>query len=135
MHIPEEKLEKAQNAGAPVYIQVGISPLTDSAGGRQVGFTWRNIGTKTIKYLIIETSLINQVGDDITCSIGYSGSVRFTGPVKPNETRRGDSASKCYDVPPSTLIVDRLTVVYMDDSQEIFNRDELQEIGALHPDS
>ena len=135
MYIPQDTLEHAKSMDAPVYLRAGISPLPDNAGGRQVGFTLRNIGKEPIKYLTVYTTLINQVNDEINCRIGYSGSVRFTGPIEVDETIRGDSQSKCYDVPQSKLLIERIHITFMDDRDLWLDREALKQMKAIHPDS
>lgn len=131
LNIPSEVEQNARNNGAPVYIgSINVGP-PNSAGGRQITYTWKNISNKDIKYLTISTNLYNRVDDRVFCRIGFGGSIRFTGPVNAGSYRRGSPQSLCYD---STAIrgeVRSIRVVYMDDSSETIERKELLEMGAL----
>lgn len=87
LNIPSDVEENARNNGAPVYIgPIKIGPA-NSAGGKEVVFIWKNIGNKDLKYLTIRTNLYNRVDDRVSCRIGFSGSLRFTGPISPGTYR------------------------------------------------
>jgi hypothetical protein len=131
MNIPQETLYHAQREGAPIYIRAGLGPIPNTAGGRQVGFTVQNIGIEPIKYLTIQTKIINAVGDSISCRIGYSNAIRVTGPIKVNQTMRFSSRALCYDVPPSTLIVDSVEVIFMDERRMNIDREKLLYMKAI----
>lgn len=131
LNIPTGIEQRARDNGSPVYIgPISVGP-PNSAGGRQITYTWKNISNSDIKYLTINTNLYNRVDDRVYCRIGFGGSLRFTGPVNSGSYRRGSPQSLCYD---STAIrgeVRSIRVVYMDDSSETIEREKLLEMGAL----
>lgn len=132
LNIPSEVEKNAINNGAPVYIgAIGVG-LPNSAGGKQITFIWKNIGDREIKYLTINTNLYNRVDDRVRCRIGFGGSVRFTGPVDAGSYRRGNPRSLCYDSNAVRGEVRSIRVVYMDDSSQTFEREDLLKMGALH---
>src|ERR1035441_206544 len=60
----------------------------NSAGGVSCNIVWKNISSKTIKYIHFTVTPYNAVGDAVTCSVrGYSETrVQDTGPFKPGKT-------------------------------------------------
>lgn len=130
MNISQETLYHAQKEGAPVYIRAVLG-TSNSAGGRTAAFTVQNIGLEEIKYLTINTKIINAVGDRISCRIGYTNSVRVTGPITVNQTRRFTSSSLCYDVPQSTLLVNSIVVIFMDGRRMNIDRETLLQMKAI----
>lgn len=129
--LDSKSIQNAKNLASPVFIgEIKVSS-PNSAGGRSIYFTWNNTSNKTIKYLTINYSLYNAVGDRVFCRIGPRGGLRFTGPVSPGNTKRGRPTSLCYDTPAIRGEVRNIVVIYMDDSRESFNRQQLLEMGAL----
>jgi hypothetical protein len=60
----------------------------NSAGGVSCDIIWKNISSKTIKYIHFLVAPYNAVDDKVTCSIrGYSSArIQSTGPFKPGKT-------------------------------------------------
>jgi len=60
----------------------------NSAGGVSCDVIWKNISSKTIKYIHFTVTPYNAVDDAVTCSIrGYSTTrIQDTGPFKPGKT-------------------------------------------------
>lgn len=135
LNIPSDVEELARINGAPVFLGPINLSLPNSAGGRQLTYIWKNIGSKDIKYLSITPTLYNRVDDVVRCRYRFNGGVRFTGPTKPGSYERGSPRTLCYDSTAIRAEIRSITVVFMDDTTVTIRRERLLEMGALHPDA
>jgi hypothetical protein len=129
--LPADQLSRAQEKGAPLFIRLGIGQ-PDTAGGRTVSASIVNISGRTMKYIDITTKLENQVGDIVSCRTGFNNRIMYTGPIESQKPIGSTVSTKCYDIPSVKILVDQITITYMDDQIVRLSREELLEIGALY---
>ena len=100
----------------------------NSAGGVSVRFSFKNETGKTIKYAYFEFTPYNAVHDAVTCRIkGKSiGVVRCTGPYAAGKVSKNILFENAwYNNSITMVVLNRVTVEYMDGTKEIIKGDDL----------
>lgn len=107
----------------PVTVMV---PGPDSAGGVSVELEVKNLMGKTAKYINIYMTALNAVGDPVVCSIRNESTrcVTFTGPLPAGESQTGTFEQAWYNHSITNAKIEYVHVVYLDDTQEIYEGDE-----------
>lgn len=112
------------------YHETGVLPLkvvsgryvTDSAGGNELYFNFKNNSDRDIKYIDFQIALYNAVDDEISDDIsgdkGYT--VRYTGPLTAGSTTGEFTGTRKFYNPSfkGTLMFNYVTITYMDNSTE-----------------
>jgi len=101
--------------------QTVYKPGPDPVGGVTVFFDFKNLSNKTIKYITFSFIPYNAVGDAVSCSARYESerSVRFTGPLNPQETNKGTYFENAwYNNTIVKVVVSKVKIEYTDGSEE-----------------
>lgn len=85
-----------------------------------------NVAGKTIKYAYVYVLPINSVGDCVKCEVsGHSEfEVKVTGPLAPGKNYNGYCDGMWYNNSIVGAKIDRVHVIYMDGSQEMYKGEE-----------
>ena len=105
---------------SPVTI-IGMKYTKDYVGGIEWEFKIRNNSKKEIKYVILQWTCYNAVGDTIRDEISGKNYVRlrFTGPLAPGKTSGWQvNTSRFYNHSYSSMKWTEITVEYMDGTTE-----------------
>lgn len=112
------------------YNETGILPLkvvscryfTDSVGGNELYFNFKNNSDRDIKYIDFQIALYNAVDDEISDDIsgdkGYT--IRYTGPLAAGSTTGEFTGTRKFYNPSfkGNLMFNYVTITYMDNSTE-----------------
>ncbi|MBE5787692.1 MAG: hypothetical protein E7324_09160 [Clostridiales bacterium] len=93
----------------------------NSVGGVSVFANIRNSGPKTVKYIEMEVTPINAVGDEVFCTIGNgcTRKITFTGPLSPGcQSGRIQWENMWYNSTIKRMTVGPIEVTYMDGTKE-----------------
>lgn len=92
----------------------------NSAGGVGTQLQFRNISTKTIKYIYFYVEAYNQVKDIQSCTVTgkTQACLKYTGPLEPNKGHISTWENVWYNNTISYLKVTQAEVEYMDGSKE-----------------
>ena len=102
----------------------------NSAGGVSIRMSIKNVGSKTIKYYIVEFEPYNAVGDKVCCSIGKHSNyvAKGTGPLEQNRTTTVIAKNAWYNPTIKTLKIVQVGVEYMDGTSEIIPGSQITDI-------
>ena len=105
----------------------------DSAGGIGAQVELKNMAGKTIKYATVYLTPYNAVGDVMTCSVTHHATygVEITGPIGEGEAWEGTCDSMWYNHTIVSAEIDRVEVIYMDETRELFSAEDVVEENIL----
>jgi hypothetical protein len=93
----------------------------DLAGGWDVGITYKNNTSKTVKYITYYLIPYNPVGD----VVGNTIVLKLTGPINPNNFGEVNFEGVSYNNTLSKVVLEKATVEYMDGTKETLSQAEL----------
>lgn len=127
--------EEAIRKKYPDLLVHSVSPsLPNSAGGIDVNLVFEVMNGKTVKYLQLEVSAFNAVGDRVlkTSPGDPTGRLRYTGPVQKSDGLESASwETVWYNSTISCVRVDKIRVEYLDGSSATYIKDLPM---IFHPD-
>jgi hypothetical protein len=130
-------IEKAQREGIPVVITAIYSGRPDFAGGVDAHINFVNTSSRTLKYVILEATPYNRVGDIAASEIGRKTTARLegTGPYAPGRGNFGLFGNPYwtnvwYNHTIRCIEVNSVEVVYMDGSRESFVGEKMSNVIA-----
>lgn len=104
----------------------------NSAGGVDLSIVFKNMSSKTIKYVSFEVVPYNAVGDAVECTIRHRPSFggRVTGPIQPKQVYGEDMAWSCawYNNTIRTVKVIGVNIIYMDGSTITIDQENMKYI-------
>lgn len=110
---------------------VGLPQTYFADGPDQVGhigtqISLQNVAGKTIKYVTVYLTPYNSVGDQVGCTVqGHSTyGIEVTGPLTVGQKWEGYSDGMWYNNTIVNARIDRVHVVYMDNSEELYKGEE-----------
>lgn len=137
--------------GHETYTMKSVNPLTmlvgdpqpefvdgpDSVGHIGAEILVKNLAGKTIKYVVVYLAPLNNVRDQVGCTVqGHSVyGVRVTGPLAVGETYKGHADGIWYNHSIVDAKVDHVHVIYMDDTEEIYEGKEFYETTSVKFDA
>ena len=125
------------------YKETGILPLkvvsgryiTDSVGGNELYFNFKNNSDRDIKYIDFQVALYNAVNDEISDEIsGDKGlTIRYTGPLTAGSTTGEFTGTRKFYNPSfkGNLVFNYVTITYMNNSTEDIPADKLRSSDFL----
>lgn len=101
---------------------------SNSVGGHDAIFHFKNVSNKTIKYLTWTAGFENAVGDLVENEVGgyknYAG--KYTGPLAPGKSvRSGCWENVIYNYSAKKMKLQKVEIIYMDGTDITISEDEL----------
>lgn len=144
LHTPDSPNKIAVSVikvGHETYTTASVSSLSVLLGGEpspvfvngpdQVGhigtqISVQNIAGKTIKYITVYLTPYNSVGDQVGCTVqGHSTfGIEITGPMTVGQKWEGYSDGMWYNNSIVTAKIDRVHVIYTDNTEELYKGEE-----------
>lgn len=140
---PNSILVKVIKVGHETYTTQSVTSLSVLLGGEpqpvfvsgpdQVGHIGteilvQNLAGKTIKYITVYLAPMNAVGDQVACTVGGHSvyGIEITGPLNVGEKWEGYSEGMWYNNSIVDAKIDRVHVIYMDGTEELYNGEEFE---------
>lgn len=107
--------------GYPLLILEAGASSPNNAGGVDYNFHYKNLGKKPIKYIFVNMTAYNRVGDKVVSDIKRTSTVRLkdVGPVAPAQFGGGLWEAVIYSYEISELRINSIEIIYMDGSKKV----------------
>jgi len=93
----------------------------------------KNLDGKTIKYANVHLAPFNAVGDKVECTVRHHSlaCIEITGPLAKGQSWEGYAEDLWYNNSIAEAKIDHIRIVYMDDSEEIYDGNEFYKNDAI----